>query len=147
MTDQSWAAGSSWLPSKSHRGSAPGAGGFAGIAGQVQLTGTHRLEVGGLAVAIEFGHHRCWPQATPLVKQEPQHRVGAQGFDMAGGIEVAVIAKEQVALGIDRFEHVAAIAAGGEAELGAHLLLEDLKEGAPVVATGAALGIKEQALQ
>jgi len=62
---------------------------------------------------------------------------------MAGGIEVAVIAEEHVALGIDRFQHIAAIAAGGEPELGTHLLLEDLKKGAPVIATGPALGIEE----
>ena len=96
---------------------APGAGWFAGVAGQVQLAGRHRLQVGGLAVAIEFGNHRCWPQAPPLVEQEPQHRVSAQGFDMAGGIEVAVVAQEHIALGIDRLEHVSAVAAGGEPEL------------------------------
>ena len=43
--------------------------------------------------------------------------MGAQGFDMAGGIEVAVVTQQHVALGIDRFEHIAAIAAGGEPEL------------------------------
>jgi len=50
-------------PSRSafKEGTYSAAGVFAGVAGQVQLTGTHRLEVGGLAIAIEFGDHGCWP--------------------------------------------------------------------------------------
>ena len=128
-------------------GSTPGPSRLLGIAGQVQLTGTHALQVGRLAVAIELGDHCGGPEAAALIEQEAEHRMGAERLDVIGGIEVAVITEQHVAFGVDRLQQVTAGAVLGEAELAAHLVLEDLKERAAVVTTGAAIGVDEQPLQ
>lgn len=73
--------------------------------------------------------------------------MGAERLDVIGGVKVAVITEQNVALGVDRLQQVTAGAVLGETELAADLVLEDLKEGAAVVPTGAAIGIDEQPLQ
>jgi hypothetical protein len=73
--------------------------------------------------------------------------MGAERLDVIGGVKVAVIAEQHVALGVDRLQQIAAGTVFGEAELAADLVLEDLKGGAAVVPTGAAIGINKLALQ
>ena len=72
--------------------------------------------------------------------------MGAERLDVISGVEVAVITKQHVALGVDRLQQVTANTVLGEAELTADLVLEDLKERAAVVPTGAAIGIDKQPL-
>ena len=131
---------------RSADGSTPGTSWLLGVAGQVELTGAHALQVGWLAIAIEFGDHRGGAKAAALVEQEAEHRMGAERLDVIGGVEVAVIAEQHIALGVDRLQQVTASAVLGEAELTADLVLEDLKERAAVVPTGAAIGIDKQPL-
>ena len=59
----------------------------------------------------------------------------------------AVIAQQRFALGVERFEHVLAVTARGQAEAGAQLPLEDVEERAPGISTSAALGLGEGTLQ
>ena len=126
--------------------STSGAGWLLGVAGQVELTGAHALQVGRLAVAIKLSDHGGGAEAAALVEQEAEHRMGAERLDVIGGVEVAVIAEQHVALGVDRLQQVTANTVLGEAELTADLVLEDLKERAAVVTTGAAIGIDKQPL-
>jgi hypothetical protein len=132
---------------RSATGLPPGASWLLGIAGQVELAGTYALQVGRLAVAIKLSDHGGGAEAAALVEQEAEHRMGAERLDVVSGVKVGVITEQHIALGVDRLQQVTASAVLGEAELTADLMLEDLKEGAAVVTTGAAIGIDEQPLQ
>jgi hypothetical protein len=99
----------------------------------VELGGRHRLGVDRFAVAADARHrqptgglHAGW---APLLEEEAVDRMYAHLIEnLGGGLRAAVIAQQGFALGVERFEHVLAIAAGAETEAGPQLPLEDVEE-------------------
>ena len=91
------------------------------------------------------GLHAGW---APLLEQEAVDGMHAHLIEELGGRHrPAVITQQGFALSIERFEHVLAVTASGEAEAPPQLPLEDVKERPAGVTAIAALGLGEGALQ
>ena len=118
----------------------------------IQLRRRHRLGIDWLAVAADAGHRQppsgLHAGRAPLLEQEAVDGMHAHLIEeLRGGHRPAVITQQGFALAVEGFEHVLAIPASGEAEAGAQLPLEDVKERPAGVTTIATLGLGEGALQ